>query len=373
MKSVGIDVSMVPKNPIGAGRYILELVGHLKDHERSFKIKLFSRSDDRARWEQLLNQDDQIANVLPNSRPLRLAYENLLLKRDLREINLLHSPHYTVPMGLKIPLIVNIHDLIFFENPGFHQIAKVAYFKNQIKTAVNRADVIICGTDYIKNKIENRFNPKGAVKVVPYGVNIKEFEPSSKKDLADTEILMKLNVDFPYLLYVGTIEPRKKVDELIKAFRLLVSKNLVDQNLKLLLVGKFGWKCESVKELLQQYDDNRIVQAGYLDQKYVPSLFRRATAVIYPSQTEGFGLPVLEAMAARSPVITTSGSVMEHFAKDSATYFQSGDIEDLSAKILQITTGYCESFKLDIGSSIASEFSWINSTRKHIELYESIL
>ncbi len=374
MKSVGIDVSMIPDSPVGVGRYVLELVSHLQDVDRSFNLKLYSRKSDRSRWEQLLKPGDSLMNGLPDTRPLRLAYENLILGQNLAGVDMLHSPHYSVPLAIKKPLVVNIHDLIFFENPDRHQMAKVLYFKSQIKLALKRADRIIVGTDYIKEKVIEMFNPTTAIEVVPYGVDLDQFRHDSNKEAEDLKLISELNLESPFLLYVGTIEPRKKVDDLIKAYNILVDRHLIDSEVKLVLAGKFGWKCESVKELLERNKEkDKIIHLGYVDQTYIGPLFRRALAVIYPSESEGFGLPVLEAMAARTPVITTRNSVMQSFAKDAVSYFTAGDIDELSTRILEVADSYCDSFKLDIGFAIASEYSWANSVKRHIHMYESML
>ncbi len=376
---------MVPDKPVGVGKYLLELIKNINSLPRSFELNLYTRQNDFDRWnavvghkdvlknKDVLNNKVVVHNIVPSNKAIRVGYENLILGRIVNSSNIFHSPHYSVPLNLKIPLIVNIHDLIFFENSTYHQFAKAVYFRSQIKQAIKKADVIICGTEYIKQKIQKRFNPKGQIEVVPYGVNIHEFEPDEIKSVEDQALLTQLKIVKPYILYVGTIEPRKKVDDLIKAYRMLVETKKIDSKMSLILVGKYGWKYDSVKELIENNKVGSVVHLGYIPQKYIGPLMRESVCVVYPSETEGFGLPVLEAMAAKTVVVTTSNSVMEYFAKDAGYYFESGNLEDLASTIEKTFVNGDRNDRILAGYETAKQFGWENSAKLHLALYEKML
>jgi glycosyltransferase involved in cell wall biosynthesis len=218
---VSLDVSAVPENPVGAGRYTVELVRALLARH-DVQLTLWARRSDAPRWQALTEggMSAQLHAVAPRSRPLRLGWEQVRLARMLRHEGVLvhHSPHYTMPERARLARVVTVHDLTFFDQPERHERAKVAMFRRAIRVAARRADALVCVSQQTADRLEALLHPAPGVFVVPHGVDRERFSPSEPSNGFDEQALAELGVRRPYVLFLGTLEPRKAVPVLIEAF-----------------------------------------------------------------------------------------------------------------------------------------------------------
>ncbi|NNN21374.1 MAG: glycosyltransferase family 4 protein [Acidimicrobiales bacterium] len=384
--SVSIDVSAIPSEPVGAGRYVIELLKNLPEVSADMRIVLISRQGDTKRWSELVKGCYQVQDLVPKNRAMRLVYERFSLGTQLerRGIKVHHGPHYTLPSTSKISLISTIHDLTFFDFPQYHAKSKVVFFKKAITDACNRADVIICVSQQTKNRLIELFNPKGEVCVIPHGVDTDRFKPNEDFDGQDQKIIDELLPGDDFILYLGTIEGRKRVDVLVRAFDLLIKDKLVHQETNLVLAGKSGWKTEEVETAIKESPNgSRILRLGWVKDRVVPSLLRKSLAVVYPSQVEGFGLPVLEAMACGSKIITTQDTVMAELSKGVAYLCEPGlpeSLEEALNSALSDLRNYSGSSNEEVvintreqmGLDLARKSSWHESAKLHAEIYERL-
>lgn len=326
---VALDASAVPARVAGAGRYIVELAGRLPAHVATTVV---TRRDDTQRWAAYA-PSATIRGIVPSGRAGRLAFEAFALgtSEPARSADVWHAPHYTMPHRGRTPTVVTIHDLTFFTNPEWHERTKVTFFRRAITYAARHANALVCVSDFTARQLDEYLPEHAPVVVAPHGVNLERFSPDGDEDDA-----LLTSGGFasgtPYLLYLGTLEPRKGIDVLIASFESLAAQ---DPTLELWLAGQRGWGLDDVEASLASHPfADRIRRLGFVDDLVLPALLRRARAVVYPSRGEGFGLPVLEAMACGAPVVTSADTVMAEVAGDAAFLAAPGSAADLTASLV---------------------------------------
>jgi glycosyltransferase involved in cell wall biosynthesis len=368
---VALDVSAVPLRVAGAGRYIVELAARLP--ARGIETTLVTRREDDARW-RTTAPTATIANIVPNARPARLTYEAWVIgtSRTAQGVDLWHSPHYTMPRRGITPTVVTIHDLTFFTNPEWHERSKVTFFRRAITYSAQHARVLVSVSDYSARLLERLVPSHAPIVVAPLGVDLSHFTPS---DVDDATVLREhgLPEDVEYVFFVGTAEPRKGLDVLIEAFREVAEH---DDNVELWLAGQAGWGVDALEDQLSAHPyRDRIRRLGFVDDAVLPGLYRGARAVAYPSRGEGFGLPVLEAMACGAVVVTTEETVMAEVAGDGARLVPIGDAGALAAALLEVLP-LSETQRARDGARArarAERFTWDECVDRHVEAYDLAL
>ena len=365
-----VDVSAVPEEPVGAGVYTINLVGAL-DAGADVDLEVLTRTDDRARWRRIAPHSRVHAKV-PTSRPLRLAWEQAMAPRLARSLDVAvwHGPHYTLPLRYEGPKVVTIHDMTFFENPEFHERAKVVFFQRMIRAAAERAKVIVAVSDDTAGRLRRILNPQVPVVVAPHGVDRSRFRPAGDDATvaADLATLDAVGVTPPFLAFVGTLEPRKNVPGLIAAFAAVASDH---PDLSLAIAGRPGWGASEVEAAVRKSGlADRIHLLGYAPPELLPVLYRTAAAVVYPSHAEGFGVPALEALACAAPLVTTSGTPMADMAGDAAVLVPPGDDVALARAVERVLSEERLSKALrEAGPRVAGRYSWGVCARAHVEAY----
>ena len=331
-----IDVSSVPARPAGAGRYAIELVSNLGQLTHGFD--LISKSADVGFWEGIASAP--VVLRAPDRRSVRIAWEEAVLARQLRNklAGIYHGVHYTIPRSYRGARISTIHDLTMIEHPEWHERIKVAYFSRAIRYAVEEADAIIVPSEFTRSRLETHFGRLENVSVIHHGVDHRRFRPlATMAEAGRGDDGRQMRPGERVVLHIGTIEPRKNLENLVRAFDILASE---DRDVRLILVGQKGWKSEAVYSRIaaSKYHE-RIQLIGYLPEEEMLNVVHRSSCVAYPSYAEGFGLPVLEAMAAGVPVVTSAGSVMEEVAGGCAWLCDPEDPADISQKMANAMSG----------------------------------
>lgn len=269
-----------------------------------------------------------------------LPYQLSKLKKQFR---VFFSPGFMPPIYSSIPFVFTIHDLIHLHAPGNHPHFKKIIYDFFIKPAVHRAYKIITVSNYSKLQIIAWANvPPEKIIVVKNGIS-KIFSPYGNKYLPG----------YPYFLYVGNSKPHKNLSNLIKAF----SRSKIDPSIKLILTAAITTE---LKQLIQHHClQDRIVFSGKLTEKQLSEYYRGATALLFPSLYEGFGLPVVEAMASGIPVITSNVTSLPEVAGDAAILINPLDINSLSFHIEQMITNHTLRKSLIMkGIKHAQHYSW---------------
>ena len=363
MTAVALDASAIPDPPGGAGRYVLALAEALARRD-DVDLTVVCRTADAARW-----PEPTVARA-PALRPLRLGWEQVTLPRVVRGlgVDVHHAPHYTMPLALGLPAVVTIHDLSFFTHPEWHQRTKVAFFRSSIRISARRAAALLAVSATTANLLQDLVRPRAPVHVIPHGVDHARFRPEAPSDEEDEAARARSGVTQPYVVFVGTLEPRKDVPTLVRAFDRMAGAH---PDLTLVLAGGRGWGVGAVEQAVAAATHGDAIRLlGYVDEKDMPALLRGAAAVAYPSLEEGFGLPVLEALACGARVVTTSGTVMEEVAGGAALLAPPGDVDRLAQALEAALEGSEE--RRALGLEVAARHSWDASAEAHAAVYRSV-
>jgi glycosyltransferase involved in cell wall biosynthesis len=363
---VALDVSAVPDNPAGAGRYTIDVV-HALAARGDVDLSLIARRGDVERWPAT------VVDAAPSHRPFRLAWEQTRLPRLLRklDVDLHHGPHYTMPEAAKLPKVVTIHDLTFFDHPEWHERTKVLFFRRAIRVAARHADALVCVSRTTADRLREVCAPEIPVAVIPHGVDHNRFTPMPPGPVADVDALAALNVRPPFVAFIGTLEPRKDVPSLVRAFDRMAGGH---RDLTLVIAGGAGWGADEVGHAVQHARHrDRIVVTGYVPDSAVPALLRSAAVVAYPSLEEGFGLPALEALACAAPLVSTTGSAMEEVAAGAALLVPPGDVEALAGALdMAVREDVGLAARRERGLAIAARHTWEASAARHAEVYRAV-
>jgi glycosyltransferase involved in cell wall biosynthesis len=240
--------------------------------------------------------------------------------------------------------------------------------------------VVVCPSQATADELGRWCQVDADVVVAHHGVDLDRFRPTEAASGSDAALLStvatgsgptargSLADGTPFLAFVGTLEPRKDVPTLVRAFSQVAGRH---PDARLVLAGGAGWGATKVEEAVAASGiGDRIIRTGYVSNEVIPALFRSAVAVVYPALYEGFGLPALEAMACGAPVVTTSGSAMEEVAGDAAIMVPPGDTVALSGALESVLASPGpDPVRKQRGLDIAARHTWAASADRHLEAY----
>lgn len=355
---VAVDATAIPGRRVGAGVYITELLAAMA--HLAIDLDIFVNARDADELSSLVPRAALHPVRLPN-RPARIMWAHSVLPLRIRRLGpeVFHGPHYTLPAGLRCPGVVTFHDPTFFTLPRVHERSKVAYFSRAARTGIARATRVIAVSEYARRgAIEHAGADDAAIDVVLNGVDHARYRPNSDGPAFPFE---------PYVLFVGALEPRKNVPALIEAYGEIASAGLPHH---LVLAGPPAWGAAAVDAAVESLEFGKVHRLSYVPEEDKIRLLRRASAFVYPSLAEGFGLPVLEAMACGAPVLTTTGSAPQEIAADAALLVAPGDKEALRKALEQLLTddGLVEDLRKR-GLERARVFSWERCAEETIAVF----
>lgn len=370
-----IDFTQIPKQKVGVGVYALNLVRGIAklDLENSYYILI---QDDENSLDSLERNNFKLIDI--QSRIFRKVIFRFLLEQLFipyltvrKRIDVVHSLHYSFPLltfGAK--KIVTIHDMTFFKFPKYHRVIKRYYFKFFTRLVARLADKIISPSE---STLKDFILWTGARTEKVSVVHLGGWDwpmPSFPRERIEL-IKKKYGINGEYLLFIGMIEPRKNVANLILAFDKFLK---VNNRYHLVIVGKKGWGYRQVFDLIDElrlYD--KIIFTGFVEEDEKPDIIRGAKIFVYPSIYEGFGIPVLEALSLGVPTITSNVSSMPEVAGGAALLVDPTNVDELCLgmkRLLDDETLYQGLKKKAILQ--ARKFSWRKTAQKTIELYQCV-
>jgi glycosyltransferase involved in cell wall biosynthesis len=370
---IGIDATALPPRPVGAGNYIIQLIRSISDLETEHEFIVFAQESGAALLD-IQERDCFHLVVSPDQSPgRRLVWEQVsfpgLIRRE--RIDLLHSLHYTRPLRLPCASVVTFHDMTFFLYPQLHTRAKRLFFPLAIRYSARHADALISVSESTRqDAIRLAGVEPGKIFTVPLGVS-QDFHPISDP-VARNQIRERYRLPEDFILYVGLVEPRKNLPLLVKSYKALVERGI---SLPLVIVGRFGWMYQEVLDLVEALGiKERVWFAGYIPQEDLPIVYNLASLFVYPSLYEGFGLPVLEAMACGVPVVATSVSSLPEVAGQAGLLVPPGDETALTQAMQAVLTDPDVRQQLtEKGPQRASQFTWKRTALSTLKVYRHVL
>jgi glycosyltransferase involved in cell wall biosynthesis len=370
---IGIDATPLPPQPVGAGNYIIQLIRALTQAQFDDQLVIFAQPY----GPELINlpAKEMIEwHIVEEMSPgKRLVWEQTqfsgLIHRS--RIDLLHSLHYTKPIRLPCASVVTFHDMTFFFYPQLHTQTKRWFFPVAMRISARQADgIITVSKSTRKDAIQLLGIDPGKIFATQLGVDPMFRVIEGEAALRD--IAAKYGLPKKFMLYLGTIEPRKNLPTLIEAFNMLVEKGLQQ---KLVLAGKFGWMYEEVLTLVRDYGlKDHIIFPGYVEQDDLPMVYNLASLFVYPTIYEGFGLPVLEAMACGVPVVTSDIASLPEIVGEAGLLVLPGDVNALFEAILQVMND--EELRTNLrraGIQRAKNFRWERTAELTQQVYMKVL
>ncbi len=285
-------------------------------------------------------------------------------------LDLTHSPN-PVPLPTKGKKIITVHDLFFLDFPEMSDKQARQVFSRRIKKSLKEADGIVAVSHFTEQQLVERFEcDREKLRVIYHGINLKTWEPSEQNSLEQTRTSLAL--PFDYLLFVGAHEPRKNIPNLLKALRIVHDRH---QKIHLVLVGRKGLDSDNIQESIKKLEmEPWINMVGYVDEKNLKNIYRLASAFVFPSFWEGFGIPLLEAMASELPVVASRSSALHEIAQDAALYIDPYDPEDIATKIMDVLKDKDLRNKLvSAGSRRAGFFSWDKAAAEALDFYRFVM
>lgn len=303
------------------------------------------------------------------TRTARLAWEQATLPRLVRRlgIDVLHSPHYTMPLANPAASVVTLHDATFFTDAVLHSSVKARFFRAWTLTALRRATLCVVPSRATAAELGRvtKVRPR-ELEVIEHGVDVERFHPPSPEDVQAARSLIGVE-SAPYVAFLGALEPRKNVPALIRGFVKAVETR--PNPPALVLAGQPGWDTQVEKALDAAPLRLRVIRAGYLPFDTLAGFLGGAELVAYPSLGEGFGLPVLEAMACGACVLTTRRLSLPEVGGDAVAYCGVG-AGDVAVALSELLDDPSRRAALAAAAQRrAKEFSWATSAERHREAY----
>ena len=361
---IAIDIRSTTKKKTGIGYYTFNFVNNLASIDKQNQYTLYSKIGYFNRSKQLLD--------LPGGN-FRHCINRLGLspKFLLRNIDILHSSSYDIkkPKGAKLILVV--HDVIHRTYPEGHSKETVRMVEEQLTNILPEADRLIANTNTVKEDFLRFYKfPSEKISVIYAGIDEAFFQDVDKQQSAD--LLNKHNIEIPFILFIGTLEPRKNITGLIKAFDILKKDKKIPH--KLVIVGMRGWMYAQIFETINKLNlAGEVIFTDYLAQTEARCLLRCADVFVYPSFYEGTGFPVLEAFASGAAVVTSNNSSLKEIAKDCALLIDPDEPANISEAIYKIISDAgLKQQLIEKGLKRAREFSWRKTARETLKIFKEM-
>lgn len=402
--NIGIDIRILAKGTkTGVENYTANLLSHLLEKDKSIKYKLFCNGLRRPKidhpWLKLDNVEVKILRIPNRIFDLFLRFLKIpKIDKIVGGVDVFLSPHFLLlPVKKKTKTIIVFHDLSFVRFPEFFSFSKLLWHKlvyprNQAK----KADLIIAVSESTKNDLISLYGiPKEKIKVIYPAVG-KEFKPIEKTGPGLLNVKKKYNLPDSFILYFGTVEPRKNLLALIAAFEKIKTQKVKTpmevkwdgfegtvrngkkdffafNNLKLVIAGNKGWLYDEVFEKIEKsFFKKDIIVTGFIEENDRPYLYNLAELFVYPSFFEGFGFPPLEAMACGIATAVSNKSSLPEVVGDSTIIFDPQNIDEIVFAVKEILEdNKLKKFLIKKGLERVKLFDWNKTAEEFLNLFKN--
>lgn len=369
-----LDATAIPANLGGVGRYVDDLVPELI--AEGVRLAMAVQERDVEHFAAKVPE----AKLFPvpasfTNRGMRMAWEQTGLPELIRRLqpDVLHSPHYTYPTLHRVPLVVTLHDATFFSHPDAHTSLKRHFFTRAIRRAVRGADALVVPSAATRDETLRFVDGDPSRFYVAYhGVDTEVFHPVADAERARVAESLGL-AGQRYIGFLGTLEPRKNVPNLVRAWVKAFENDAEPP--ALVLAGGKGWDERIDPALAQVPAHMNVIRPGYLPLEDLAGFLSGSEVLAYPSIAEGFGLPVLEAMACGAAVLTTRETSLPEVGGDAVEYCGT-DVDSIAASLRDLADNPQRRAELGRASqerAVSEQFTWRASARSHIEAYRAAM
>lgn len=290
-------------------------------------------------------------------------------------VDLFFQPTHTLPIYPPKRSVTTLHDIGFMRFPKLYRPSELRYHRWSARLAVRRADRLLTVSEFSKREIMEVYKvPAERVTVTPLGVDTETYRPDMPEHQVNA-VLDRYRVTRPYFIYIGRLEEKKNVLNLIKAFSIFKGWRGYGDPVKLLLIGAKGFGFERIRrEIRDRKLEEQVMIPGYVAEEHMQELYAGAVALIFPSLYEGFGLPILQAQACGTPVVTSNLASMPEVAGRGALFVNPNASEDLAVKMRMVVDEdrTREELKRE-GFENIKRFSWDDCARKTMNVFLEVL
>ena len=383
MKKVFIDIQPLLKNKTGIGWYAYNIIKRVlkEDHNLieycGFGFDFLNKNNSKSITDEINFDKIDIYSKIPvriykalwNILPEK--YSNLFPNGDLY-----HYLNYIVPpIDEAKKVIINVYDMVYKRFPETMKTSNLYMLERDMEKSIYRADKIITISENTKNEILEYFDiDEDKISIIAPGIDISCFAKTKENGLDEKKrIKNKYKLPDNYFLYFGTIEPRKNIATILRAYAELQED--IRHEFKLVFSGGMGWKNKELMSMINQSGlSDQIVFTGYVEEADKAYIYNMAKIFLFPSLYEGYGMPISEAMASGTPVITSNVSSMPEAGGKAASYISPLDYLAMSKEIEKLLSDenyYNE--KVNLGVKQAEKFSWDNAAKQTVEVYHELL
>lgn len=370
-----INALLLGEKNTGIGNYILNIFSKIASLDKNNQYILYVN---KKIYEKIKNKfgtcEFIFAYLNPDSSFKRIMIEQLYLPHLVNKIkpDIFHNPDHVLPfLPVLSKKIITVHDLTFLKHPEAFLKSTVMYKKLMMKNAIKKVDMIIADSDNTKNDVMQYFKlPEKKIQTVY--ISIADEYGIRDKNSSIRIMSSKYHINKPFILFTGTIEPRKNVISILKAYYELKKRKGFEH--LLVIAGKKGWLYNEIFDFIKEKClQDEIIFLDYVDQGDMPSLYCASDLFIYPSIYEGFGLPVLEAMACGTPVITSNVSSLPEVAGDAAVLVDPMNIGEITDAINNVLNNRDLWNKLRVrGLENVKRFSWDRAAKETTAIYQKV-
>jgi len=377
---IGIDARFLGPKQKGLGRYVQKLVENVVGSD-DFEFVIFLR---KKNFNEFNSTAKNVKKVLADWRWYTLAEQVFMPSLISKEkVDLMHFPHFNVPIFCPSKFVVTIHDLVLKKfptkrattlNPIIYKIKELGY-KLVLNSAIKKSEKIIVPSNFTKQEILEHFkiNP---LKIEVIYEGIPSVEPLVEEG-ADKKFLERYGINGKYILYVGNAYPHKNLDGLIAAYSKILKEYRLD--FQLVLVGEIDYFYEKLQEAISKKFNNlltkkRIIFSNFVSEEELFIFYKNASLYISPAFFEGFGLPALEAMSYGIPVVSSGEGAQPEILGDAVLYFNPDNVGDMAEKMsILLKNENIKGKLIKEGFNMIKRYDWKKMAEETIKIYKIVL
>lgn len=369
---IGIDARTISEKG-GCRTYVINLIDNLLKIDKNNQYIIFYNN--KKFLGTFKNTEEHV--VMPKTKYLQLVYDHISvpIMAKIYKLDIIHTPKSATSFFYKafgIKNIVTVLDTIPLKFPETENLLNRLYWKLQIPIAIKLADEVITISKSAKDDIEEMFKCDTKIRVIYLGYN-KNFRIVKNKNKL-TIIKNKYCLPDHYILFVGTLQPRKNIASILRAFHYLIKNNYLN-DYKLVICGRLGWMYDNIFKIIDKLDlKKHIVYLNFVSDEDLTYIYNLSDLFVFPSIYEGFGLPVLEAMACGVPVITSNISSLPEVAGEAGLKIPPTNIKSLALAIHKILKNkIIQKNMIRKGIIQANKFSWEKCARETLDVYKYLI